>query len=367
MIDILVAKTEEEHLFYLTGTFTRDELLRLRNAHTFFCPDCGNRMLLKIGDIKIPHFAHKSLSSCGSSEPESSLHLQGKILLHQFFVDKNISAEIETYIPDIRQRADVFVDQQSVIEFQCSPISSSEVSKRSAAYLQHGLDCIWIAGIKETKENKVQVINIMEYQKEMLVQNNHTSYLLLLNPETRQFHYYSNLFHISGSRWVGKVASLPLDRQTFPFAVPKPLARKDFDTVYTVFLNSRNNYIKAQYFVKKRYQNLFWLLCYELGLDMRNLPQTIGVPIMGAECIVGHAVIWQLTMIRAYRQGTSCKDLLSSGVLKIRKRSNTDQAIKVLGDYTKFLKEMEGSEQKSPKQSDVLYDIYCKSVRKLRK
>lgn len=367
MGDILVAKTDEGKLIYLTGSFSRHELLRLRTIHTFYCPDCEKRLLLKVGDIKIPHFAHKSLSACGSSEPESSLHLQGKILLHQFFIDKNMPAEIEIYLPEIRQRADVLVGRQSVIEFQCSPISSSEVSKRSAAYSHHGLDFTWISGVKENLENKVQTLNMMEFQIEMLLQEGHSSYLLLLNPETQQFQYFSNLFHISGSKWVGKVISLPLHRQSYPFAVPKPLNKIEFDVICTIFANACRNYIKSQYFARKRYQNPFWLLCYKIGLDMQNLPQTIGVPIIGADCIQGHTVIWQLEMIRAYRQGVSIEHLLSSGVLKIHKRSEIDRAIKILGNYMDFLKEMEATGGKPAKQRDVLYDIYCKSVRKLRK
>lgn len=341
--------------------------MKLRTRHRFFCPDCGSIVLLKIGDIKIPHFAHKSLSACGGGEPESLLHLQGKILLHQFFIDKNIPADMETYIPEIRQRADVFVDQKSVIEFQCSPIASSAVSRRSEAYATHGLQFTWIGGQKESRENKVQVLNIKEYQKEMLLEKDHAGYLLLLNPETKQFQYYSSLFHISGSRWVGKVASLPVDRQSYPFAVPKPLSGKEFERVYTVFAKARNNYIHAQFFARKRYQNDFWILCYELGFDMHKLPETVGVPIIGADCLKGHAVIWQLTLIREKRKGTSNESMLSSGIIKMQDQQRADLALKVLADYAAFLKEMEAAEGTTGKQREVLYDIYCKNVRKLRK
>lgn len=367
MEEILTARTEKGKLIYLINPHSRIELMNLRRRHRFYCPDCGSTVLLKIGDIKIPHFAHKSLSSCGSGEPESSLHLEGKILLHQFFIDKNIPADMETYIPEIRQRADVFVDRKSVIEFQCSPIASSEVSRRSAAYAHQGLHFTWIGGIKESHENKIQVLNIKEYQKEMLLEKDHSRYLLLLNPATKQFQYFSNLFHINGSRWVGKVASLPVKMQSYPFAVPKQLSRKEFESVCTVFAKSRNDYINAQFYARKRYQNDFWILCYELGLDMRGLPKKVGVPIMGADCLMEHAVIWQLALIRAQRLGISNAGILSSDIIKIRNQHRTAQALKVLDDYAEFLKQMEAVEETSVNQREVLYDIYCKSVRKLRK
>ncbi|MCM3610612.1 competence protein CoiA [Planococcus sp. MERTA32b] len=367
MEEILVAKAEDGQLIYLTKPRNPNELRRLKTDNRFFCPDCGTAVLLKIGDIKIPHFAHKSSAACGSGEPESSLHLQGKILLHQFFIDKKMSAEMEIYIPEIRQRADVLVDRKSVIEFQCSPIASSDVARRSAAYASQGLHFTWIAGVTEFRENKVQVLHIKEYQKEMLLQKGCLSYLLLLNPETEQFLYFSNLFHISGGRWVGKVASMPVSRQSYPFAVPKPLSGKEFDTVCAVFSKARNAYIKAQFFARNRYKNPFWLLCYELGLDMRELPETIGVPFRGADCILDHPVIWQLKVIRAYRHGISSESLLSSAVISLRDQSNADAALKVLSDYQHFLKEVTAAGPNSGKQSEVLYDIYCKSVRKLRK
>ncbi|RAZ79484.1 competence protein CoiA [Planococcus halotolerans] len=365
--DILVAKTAEQNLIYLTEELNRQDLLILRKLHKFYCPDCGSSVLLKIGDIKIPHFAHKSLSVCGSSEQESSLHLQGKILLQQFFITKGIPVEIESYLPDIRQRADVFVARHTVIEYQCSPISATDIVRRSAAYSRHGLEFIWIAGSKETMENRIQILRIREYQREMLLNHNHSNYLMLLNPEVKQFQYFSNLFHISGSKWAGKVVTLPLDRQTHPFAKPKPLSKKDFDSICTIFVNARASFVQSQYFAKRRYQNPFWLLCYELQLDMRNLPDSIGVPISGADCIAGHVVIWQLKMLRAYRQGIPNEKVISSGIIKIQGASDARKAEAVLNDYADFLKEVEDAEGDQLKQIDALYDIYCKSVRKLRK
>ena len=368
MIDILIAKTEDERLIYLTRNYSRQDLMTLRRIHNFFCPDCGSILYLKVGDFKIPHFAHKSHSGCNSySEPESSLHLQGKILLHQFFTDRKIPVALEKYLPEIRQRADLLVDGQTAIEFQCSPISASDVLRRSAAYGGLGIKPTWIFGIKEKPIDSIQIIRLMEYQKEMLIRDGHSNHLLLLNPECRQFNYYSNLFHISGNRWIAKVIALPAEKQTFPFASPKNLKRKDFEKVCSVFEQGKSKFIRTQMFAKNRYQNPFWLLCYELGLDMRNLPVSIGVPIFGSECIAEHAVIWQLKMNHAIRQGTSISDLISSGRIKLNKKANDLQLEKVLKDYISFLQEIEAENTDLDKHIGILYDIYCKSVRKLRK
>lgn len=368
MVNILVAKTETQKLVYLTKSYSRQDLLVMRNIHKFTCPDCGNILFLKVGDIKIPHFAHKSLSDCDSfSEPESPLHLQGKVLLHQFFQDKNFPIELEKYLPEIRQRADLLVNCNTVIEFQCSPISASDVLRRTAAYTQCGLKSTWIFGIKEKPVSSIRIIKLMEYQKEMLINQELSKHLLLLNPEARQFNYYSNLFHISGNRWVGKVMTLPVANQTFPFAAPKSLNRKDFETVCSVFETAKSSFIRSQLFAKNRYQNPFWLLCYKLGLNMQNFPAAIGVPILGSECIADHAVIWQLKMIRASRLGKSIEELISSGTIKLHKKGSILQFETVLSDYALFLDKLEIKNTETKMQSELLYDIYCKSVRKLRK
>nr|WP_084226110.1 competence protein CoiA family protein [Planococcus salinarum] len=304
---------------------------------------------------------------CFLREAESSLHLQGKILLHEFFTSKNFPVELEKYLPEIRQRADLLVGGQTAIEFQCSPISAKDVVRRSAAYAGMGVKPTWIFGSREEPVNSIQVIRLMEFQKEMLIHQKWTKYLLLLNPEARQFSYYSNLFHISGNRWVGKVRGLAAAKQTFPFAAPKNLNRREFEAVCIIFAQARSRFIRSQMFAKKRYQNPFWLLCYKLGLDVKNLPASIGVPLLGSECIAEHAVVWQLEVIQGVKEGMRMSDLLSSGRIKMKKRSNAEEAAAVLEDYACFINAIETPNASTDKQTELLYDIYCKSVRKLRK
>ncbi|WP_203332427.1 competence protein CoiA family protein [Planococcus beigongshangi] len=367
MSGILIARTEDGALIYLNESMNRNILKKMRLTEEFQCPDCGNTVLLKIGDVKIPHFAHKSLSTCGSSEPESELHLSGKMVLHQFFSDQKIAVELEKYLPVIRQRADLFVDNSTAIEFQCSSIASSEVKRRSAAYRSQDIRFTWISGSSEKRGNAIQIIKLMDFQKEMLVDHKGTGHLLLLNPGEQYFYYYSNLFPISGNRWVGKVSALPVSRQTYPFAVPKPLNQQDFKTVCTAYESAKAAFVRSQLFAKNRYQNPFWQLCYNLGFDKRNLPSTVGVPVFGSDCIAEHTVIWQLKMIQALKGGKCPAELSSSGSIKLHRNGTAHQLQRVLEAYTGFLEEMSSKNNKAQKQEELLYLIYCKTVRKLRK
>lgn len=367
MAFILVAKNQNGMLVYLNETLSRSELRALREGTDFSCPDCGSKMLLKIGEVKIPHFSHTSFSSCGSSEGESAMHIEGKILLHSFFKARRIPVELEKYLPSIRQRADLFADNRAAIEFQCSPISGSDVLKRSEAYLGQNIHFTWIAGSNEASKSTIQIIRLPEYQIEMLSGPQYARHLMLLNPKNQHFYYYSNLFPLSGSRWVAKVMPLPVIKQSFPFAVPKQLDRQDFDTVSKIYAAAKLRYIQTQLFARNRYRNPFWLACYKIGLDKRNLPASIGVPVHGSECIADHPVLWQLKLMVALRRGRSIEEIIRSEDIKLRRRGTTEQLERVLLNYAAFLAEVEKENAEPQMQNGLLYDIYCKNVRKLRK
>ena len=363
MVIILVARTANEHLFYLTKPYGRDELVAIRSKEQFLCPSCGSSLVLKIGDIKIPHFAHRSLSDCDSlSEPESPLHLQGKLLLHQFFLDKHFTVELEKYLPDIRQRADLLVSHHTAIEFQCSAIPGAEVSKRTASYIEIGIAPIWIGGIKERTSEYIQFIRIKAFQQKMLHANQNLKYLLLFNPEDRRFYYYSSLFFVSGNRWIGKVKALPIEKQSFPFAIPKRLAKEEFKSVFALFSQARKSFIKSQYYAKNRFQNPFWRLCYMLKLDVKNLPEIIGIPLYSADCITENAVIWQLKAIAAYKAEIPVKELVESGTVKLQSQESLKKAELVLENYLAFYRSYRERHINDTSLLDNLYDFYCKTL-----
>lgn len=88
---------------------------------------------------------------------------------------------------------------------------------------------------------------------------------------------------------------------------------------------------------------------------------------MGSECIADHTVIWQLKMFWALRLGKSMRDVMSSGSIKLHRKGTAAQLLSVLENYSEFLEQMEVKSALPQKQNEILYLIYCKSVRKLRK
>ena len=117
---------------------------------SYKCPACKQAVILKSGAVRIPHFSHTSLTDCESfSEGETKEHLQGKELLYSFFSGLGIESELEVYLPELKQRPDIFLPGYGVaIEFQCSSLSGLKMMKRSEGYREAGYSVIWIAGGK---------------------------------------------------------------------------------------------------------------------------------------------------------------------------------------------------------------------------
>ena len=363
MIDILVAKTEQQELFYLTGQHDRQKLQDIRKHQRFFCPSCQAPLLLKIGEINIPHFAHRTLSDCDHySEPESSLHLQGKLLLHQFFQHRNFKVDLENYLPEIRQRADLLVDGQHAIEFQCSTISSEQLQQRSQGYHQLNIQDIWIKGLKEPCNEGIGLLRLKAHEIAMQQKRGSLSFILLFYPQTNRFYYHSNLLFFSSNRWVGKTKSIPAARQVFPFATPKPLSRTEFKTVMEIFKGEKKRYIRNQLYAENRIRNIYCRLCYELRMDMANLPGLIGIPFLGAQYFKEPVVLWQLQTVAALKKKIPLRDLIYSGKLTLSTGTQEGQAVAVLEDYLSCYLSFGGNALTDIGLLDIVYHNYCKTL-----
>ncbi len=368
VVIILVAKTMRQKLFYLTNQYSRQELQEIRVYEQFFCPTCQASVRLKIGEINIPHFAHKTLSSCDQfSEPESSLHLHGKLLLHDFFKRLKHTVELEKYLSAIRQRADVFVNERYAIEFQCSTIPVSQLLQRSDGYQRLNVHPIWIKGLKEPVREEIGLLQLQAYEVAMFQQVDHISYLLLFYPPNNQFYYQSNLFYVSGNRWVGKTRSLQAEHQIFPFALPKPLTKDEFKLIVGIFQNLKRQYIRNQLYAGKRIGNSFCRLCYELQLEETNVPAFFGIPLLGSDCMKEPAILWQLQVVWAYEKGIRIETFVASGQVVLTHPEKILQALDVIADYLSFYTAVKDNKKTNANLLDNVYDIYCKSVRKLRK
>ncbi|MFD1548478.1 competence protein CoiA [Levilactobacillus fuyuanensis] len=122
----------------------------------YCCPTCQQRVTLHHGTHVQPYFAHRPREACTIfSEGETQQHLRGKRQLMTFFESWGV-VSLERILPDIQQRADCWVEREKkcpiAIEFQCSPIMTSQVLGRTRGYQKLKVYPFWILGSRYGKQ-----------------------------------------------------------------------------------------------------------------------------------------------------------------------------------------------------------------------
>ncbi|MBD7907345.1 hypothetical protein H9659_03200 [Sporosarcina sp. Sa3CUA8] len=291
----------------LDETVKREYLRTWRTEQQFHCPQCGERVLLKVGSIRIPHFAHEADSSCSAnfSEGESIPHLQGKQVLHSFFQRLEKSSVLEPLIPELAQRPDLLVQHKGEsipIEFQCSRLPEDVKSSRTEGYRSIGMEPIWILQTPEKYKERPEGMGLFSFsafhQLFFTKSISPEDTLLTLSPETKQFHYFSHLMLIDGNRFIANHRKLSTHLQTFPFARPKLPDRQMLLHYYKSYKIQRATYLQRSIFLNRRgVQNPFLRHCYELKLHPTELPLWIGVPVKGNRAFSVHDCQWQIGII----------------------------------------------------------------------
>lgn len=135
---------------------------------SYICPSCMQKVILRRGKIKVSHFAHVKNSCHAFSEGESQEHLNGKIFLQHELAKWTGKAELEAYLPRLKQRPDVlWTSNQKKIafEYQCAPLSIEKMVERSWGYRSHNYHYCWILGSRHLIKNSLrqQVAQFMRW------------------------------------------------------------------------------------------------------------------------------------------------------------------------------------------------------------
>ena len=114
----------------------------------FTCPACQSPVRLRHGQVMRPHFAHVSLENCDFySENESDEHLQLKAGLYQS-LSQSEKVVVEAVLPELRQVADILVNDNLALEVQCSRLSEKRLRERTASYHKADFNVLWLLGEK---------------------------------------------------------------------------------------------------------------------------------------------------------------------------------------------------------------------------
>lgn len=120
------------------------------NTHVkepYFCPVCGEQLILKKGDYRAHHFAHQAHTNCSDTwhyDDMSDWHLNWQ----ERFPPE--TQEIVKEKDGVKHRADVLIeDKKVVIEFQHSNLSPEEFDDRNHFYTSLGYKVIWVFDLSE--------------------------------------------------------------------------------------------------------------------------------------------------------------------------------------------------------------------------
>lgn len=306
MFKFLTAITKHGKIF-VPAHYTKEQLSECKKHTTFYCLQCGEAVILKNGQINIPHFAHRSSSDCVSSfsEGETEDHLNGKLQLFSFFQQKKVQAYLEGYIPSIKQRPDILIndnEQPIAIEFQCSQIPTSLVIDRSNGYKKQSITPLWILRtppITELPINDIGIMKLSAFKKHFFVRYpTDGKTIITYCPRTKQFQYISNMLHIKANTYIVKTKKLSINDQTWPFAVLKRISIEEFQKYFHLYQHHRFKHINHLYYYNRRgIQSAFLQVCYRWRISPLKLPLFIGIPTAYAEVFGVHAVEWQIQLL----------------------------------------------------------------------
>lgn len=157
----------------------RIHINNIKEYEAYYCPACKAELVIKRGEIKRHHFAHKSIADCDTfthdmskwhinwqeTFPEENREVVIELDITENEYRNNLYYALEETLEDyneycdrerkdklkifnVKHRADVCIGNY-VIEFQHSPISAKEFYNRNWFYNLAGYNVIWVLDFKD--------------------------------------------------------------------------------------------------------------------------------------------------------------------------------------------------------------------------
>lgn len=294
---MFTAITKNGERYCLLYPERKEKLMKIRGETSFYCPQCHSEVIVKIGNIKIPHFSHKSNTICASSEPESERHLQGKIDLYNWLRNQQLPVEMEKFLPKIKQRPDLYVQKNGkkyAIEFQCSSISIEEIEKRTKGYSTIDIVPIWLIGGEPYQKKYAQIDNVFKLSdfQWSLAQYNSTNGMHIYSylPQSKELTIISHISPISIRKVFGQQISYPLSSLDFPLHLPKS-NKNNFD--WNFWFHEKKNMLQNKIIYAPNLKDSFLATAYYNRHSPILFPPLIGIPVNFMEICKTHATIWQ--------------------------------------------------------------------------
>lgn len=133
-----------------------DEAILFPNI-VYLCPSCSGELVIKKGNVRVSHFAHKSIIQCDDYDNDMSewhRNWQKKFPLknREVVLRMNKSDPHAGYYIHLVRRTDVLCYGYA-IEFQNSPITSEEFDERNKFYNKLEYKVVWIFNMIDAFQN----------------------------------------------------------------------------------------------------------------------------------------------------------------------------------------------------------------------
>ncbi len=290
------------HKVFTTIHYSREELKEFKwKGRSFRCPHCSDVVNLRIGIKNVPHFAHLSDSDCDIYRQESPRHLHSKQLLYERLSFLYNEVQVEHYINELKQTADLYVkteSQEIAIEIQCSTIPLSDLISRTQGYHKRDITPLWIL-TQEVKDK--ELLSLSSFQQAFIRYSPQLHYFLLhFLPEKRSFQLFTHLIPTSTSAFICSAPiRIPIEQLTLPLFIPDsavnhPNRLEKWNRYRTKWI-----YNKLQYYKGKK--DSFLREVYGEGDTLLYLPLYVGLPVIPHSIhIKNHVVEWQYYIWKDY-------------------------------------------------------------------
>lgn len=138
---------------------TIEEALR---GGEYFCPLCGGRIIVKAkgSEAVSEHFAHKNKVECDSWRSVANVMSEWHRAWQNCFPKE--CREVVVQSGGVKHIADVLINNDTVIEFQHSPITAEEIAERNRFYTECGYKVVWVFDADGKIKNKNKSVDTID-------------------------------------------------------------------------------------------------------------------------------------------------------------------------------------------------------------
>ncbi|OJF96481.1 competence protein CoiA [Alkalibacterium sp. 20] len=266
-----------------------------RNNKECFCPSCKEEVIFKNGSIYQSHFSHKNNSDCQTfSEGETPEHMEGKLLLYNWFKKEKIEVQLEAFLPALKQRPDLLVNYKGTniaIEYQCSTITKEKIISRTRGYKNNGYYVFWILGHKLKVSEKVNTKHYAYISMDL----SEKYYLFQLDQNRKKFEILSDFSgsHTEVHYTVKSVTVSSTLKDVFRNSVRRQRSG------YGIEKNreEQKEYLYQLSFYRYEKSRHFFELMYKSGLSVDSLPDSIFCIVPNEWMIATFSYQWKLLML----------------------------------------------------------------------